>query len=80
MFDEISGFCDILQSLNLHRVLFTYKKDFNGEFLDEENAFINGFEEIAELCDEWTEMECTESILFKSVSYTHLTLPTNSLV
>lgn len=65
MFNEISEFCGILQSLNLHRVLFTYKKDFNGEFLDEEDTYINGFEEIVELCDEWTEMECTESILFK---------------
>lgn len=65
MFKEISGIGGVLSSLNLQRVLFTYKEGYTGDFVDEEDIYCNGFEEIVTLCDEWTEMTYTDSILFK---------------
>ncbi len=65
MFNDIDNFEGFLESLRLEEVLFRNEPNHNGNFLNPEDYYCQAWEALADLSDEYVELDWTNSILYK---------------
>lgn len=65
MFNYIPELEGLLESLRLEEVLFRNEANYEGNFLNSEDYYCQAWEEVANLSDEYVELDWTCSVLYK---------------
>lgn len=65
MFNDIDNFEGFLESLRLEEVLFRNEPSHMGDFLNSEDYYCQAWEALADLSDEYVELDWTSSTLYK---------------
>ena len=64
MFNYIPELEGLLESLRLEEVLFRNEANYEGNFLNSEDYYCQAWEEVANLSDEYVELDWTCSVLY----------------
>lgn len=65
MFDNIRNLEGIIESLRLEEVMFRNNSNYTGNFLNADEYYIQAWEALADLSDEYVEIDWTYSVLYK---------------